>query len=314
MFSRFFNSAKIASTYKPVFLRALLDVGDLADEAKLDNVVGKEWLKLSSGRLFVNLNFVAVRFAKYYWDMEYSFKLKQSQDRQDANILKTIRKAHDPKKRPPTTKTLASDSMSGFRTAVIRRSIRPEVLVHLKRDMPYLYRKESPDEISFDARIVKYMNRNKILLRHGLNYMISGYLEKINLGIPNITQKVGHNADLIRRPQLCTNVVKRMYDWQESLCFYCKKPFEKRHVDHVIPFNFVFSTELYNCVLSCQRCNCKKSNTLPHKDQFDKVVTRNREKSDYMREQRIAYDEGSYCMLFKKCEIEYNDKKFFKPY
>ena len=313
MFTKFFNSARLASTYKPVFLRSLLDVGDLADGSKAGRIVGRDWLRLKGGRLFVDLNFIAVRFAKYYWDMEYSFKLRQSQDGQDANILRIIRNAGAAGKKPPTTGALAGSAMSEFRAEVIRRSMKREVLVHLKTDMPRLYEKEGAGEISFGAGIVQYLNRNKTLLKNGLNYTIAGYLEKLNRGTPSIAKKVGHNPDRIHRPQLCPRAVGAMRRWQGSRCFYCGGGLGKHHVDHVIPFNFVFSTELYNCVLSCPRYNCEKSDTLPERGRFGEVVDRNRERLNYIKTQKIAYTEEPYRLLFDTCVIQYNGDKFFRP-
>ena len=321
MFAKFFNSAKMSSTYKPVFLKALLDVGDLADESKAGRIVGRQWLQRSDGRswisksdgrLFVDLNFIAIRFAKHYWDMEYRFKLKQSPQPGDANILKAINDVRDPRQKPPTIKALAGPSMSGFRTRVIRDSIKPEVLVHLKTDMPSLYRKESTNRISLHPTIVEYANRNKAL-KPGLSYIMTRYLETINRGTPNIAKKLGYNPYHTNHPQLCRNAFTEMCEWQRSLCFYCKHKFEKLHVDHVIPFNFVFSTDLYNCVLACQHCNCKKSDTLLHRKLFNRVVKRNRHRSDYISRQKAAYSERSYLLLYDTCISEYNgNKAFFK--
>ena len=292
-----------------------MDVGDLADRSKKAKIVGRKWLKFrcNGERLFVDLNFIAARFAKYYWDMEYRFKLRQSQDRQDANILKIIRGAQASRKKPPTIRALASASMSGFRAQVIRKSIKPEVLVHLKTNMPSLYKKEKTGEISFNAKIVPYIRRNRTLLMNGLNYTIARYLEKINRGTPSIAKKVGYNSDIIVKPKLRPGAIKDMRGWQYSRCFYCGGSLRKQHVDHVIPFNFVFSTDLYNCVLSCQRCNCKKSDTLPERGRFDKVVARNRKRLGYIKTQKVAYKEESYCLLFDTCVLQYNGDKFFRP-
>ena len=322
MFAKFFNSTSMSSTYKPVFLKALLDVGDLEDESKAGRIVGRQWLRRSDGRpwlgksdgrLFVDLNFIAVRFAKYYWDMEYSFKLRQSNSG-NAAILGAIRRMHNPDEKPPTARTLAEDRMSEFRASVIRTSITKYVLDRLLTDMPRLYKKEGANEISLDPGITRYANQRKALLTHGLNYVMAQYLEKINRGTPNIAKKVGYNPGRIYRPPLCPRAVKEMRGWQRSLCFYCEREFEKPHVDHVIPFNFVFSTDLYNCVLACQRCNCKKSDTLLHRDRFDEVVDRNQRRSDYISGQKVVYNERSYRLLYDTCISEYNgDKAFFKP-
>ena len=311
MFNRFFNSARMSSTYKPVFLKALLDVGDLYDKPKT-KIVGGNWLNYKNDRLFVKLDFIAVRFAQYYWISVHKFKLRQSQDPGDANILKTISDARDSNKKPPTIKALSHERMSEFRTKVIRESINREVLVHLKKDMPTLYKKENSTEISLDQGIVEYAHQNKKALEYGLNYVITTYLEKINPNTPNVAKKVGHNPNHVSRPKLCDKAVGVMRRWQDSSCFYCGRKFTKHHVDHVVPFNFVFSTALHNCVLACPHCNCKKSDMLPVEDLFTDVVNRNHKRSYYIKKQRAAYDEGSYRLLFDTCKVEYNNV-LFKP-
>ncbi len=37
----------------------------------------------------------------------------------------------------------------------------------------------------------------------------------------------------------------------------------KTHVDHVIPFDYIGDTKMWNLVLSCQKCNCEKLGNLP---------------------------------------------------
>ncbi len=103
MFDQMFDKGYMASTYKPVFLRSLLDIGDLVDKKYL---VGQRWLEQNNGNLYVDLNFIAVRFAKFYWDMEYGFHLKQAQDPHDARIVKIIHMYHNLHKNPQPYKNL----------------------------------------------------------------------------------------------------------------------------------------------------------------------------------------------------------------
>ena len=157
MLNRFFSSQRrMSSTYKPVFLRALLDVGDLYEAKKGKRVDGKTVVGAQGRSLLVDLNFIAVRFARYYWDMEYSFRLRQSQDPNDANITRLVRAVHRNRKKPPTIKDLSSEKMGDFRSKVIAKSIRPEVLVHLLNDMNGFYRKVDANTVSLDESIVKF--------------------------------------------------------------------------------------------------------------------------------------------------------------
>ena len=312
MFNRFFNNeGRMSSTYKPVFLRALLDIGDLHDPDRGKNLVGGRWLEKRDRKIFVDLNFIAVRFAKYYWDMEYAFRLRQSQDPQDANITRLIRADHDPGKKPPTIRELASEDKQVFRSSVINQSIKREVLVHLLTDMRDLYKKTDSKTIALDEDVIEFLHVHKTLLRKGLNGVLAKYLEKLNRATPQILNKI----DGVRksRKALQRELQIRMGRWQDSRCFYCKNRLDRMHVDHVIPYNYVFTTDPYNCALACQQCNCTKSDMLPRRDLFDDVIDRNREFADYLRGGHSPYDEESYMRLFDTCVTEYNGEEFFSP-
>ena len=302
----------MSSTYKPVFLRALLDVGDLFDGKKSKNLIGTQWLERKDGKLLVDLNFIAVRFAKYYWDMEYSFRLRQSQHPRDANITRIIKDVHEPGTKPPTMDDLAMDDMDYFRKLVIRTSIRPQVLTHLLTNMDGLYEKVDSTTISLDDDIIEFLYTHRILLRNGINNVLGKYLEKLNHMTPQISNKIDGERTI--RSVLKSSIQLQMRKWQNSECFYCKNKFKSPHVDHIIPYNFVFTTDLYNCTLACQHCNCTKSDKLPSRDLFDDVLERNREINDYFRSIDILYNEDSYIQLFETCVVEYNgDDDFFNP-
>lgn len=312
MFNRFFSKeGRMASTYKPVFLRAILDIGDLYDSRTAQKLVGNQWLERKDGKVFVDLNFVAVRFAKYYWDMEYSFRLRQSQDPQDANITRLIKSIHDPQKKPPTIDELSSDKMEQFRAKVITKSIKPEVLVHLLTDMKGFYKKTDSKIIALDEDVIEFLHTHKILLKKGINSSLAKYLEKLNRMTPQIANKIDN--ELKSRISLKAEIQLWMNQQQDSRCFYCEQKFQRPHVDHVIPFNYVFSTDPYNCTLACQQCNCTKSDMLPHKDLFNNIIERNREITDYLNTVNSQYNEKSYLRLFEMCAEEYNAGKYFSP-
>ncbi len=310
MFNRLFsNENRMSSTYKPVFLRALLDIGNLHNKG--DKIIGDEWLERKEGKIRVDLNFIAARFAKYYWDMEYSFHLRQSQDPQDANITRIIKEIHNPKKKPPTIEQISHECMAGFRKIVIKKSLKPEVLIHLKTDMNDLYQKISPNVIELDEGVIEFLFTNKILLKKSLNHMISKYLEKLNRMTPQIAHKV--ESDVIKRKPLKTTTALMLERHQDTRCFYCSNKFVDYHVDHVIPYNYVFSTDTYNCVLACQQCNCTKSDCLPHEDIFNNVLKRNYEISERLEELNSGYNENSYIRMFESCIDDYSGNNFFKP-
>ncbi len=52
------------------------------------------------------------------------------------------------------------------------------------------------------------------------------------------------------------------------------------HVDHFIPWSYVFEDELWNLVLTCRKCNLKKHSSLPSEKFIFKLVERNKEFSN----------------------------------
>lgn len=78
-FDRFFARPNLASTYKPVLASALVDAGRWEGDHRL---AGRQWICAEDdGRISVGLDFVAVRFAKFYWDMVAGFDARHMPER-----------------------------------------------------------------------------------------------------------------------------------------------------------------------------------------------------------------------------------------
>ena len=216
MFNGFFKRPNMRSTYKPVFLAALVDIAAREGGGPLD---AGRWLSTKGGRVRVDLELVAVPFAKYYWDMAAAFDPRHTPARmadpdnpgRDVNIVGLIHdeiarmkeeafrgragaagaaKAARGRRRgasapaggaPPTLKELASDKMAGFRGRVVEKSIKPEVLVHLSKDEFDLYEAgRGKDSIVLDEEAVEYMRRNATTLKAALSDLVARHLEDNN--------------------------------------------------------------------------------------------------------------------------------------
>lgn len=228
MFNNFLKTGVMASTYKAVFLRSLVDIGRYNDK----DLIGKQWIHREGNRIKLDLDFIAVRFAKYYWDMEIAFKMRHMPERmadhnhpkRDVLIIRLIqKKVGDMRRRngmnvlnnmsldvlnnpsqasqemksalqppdPPTMKDLASDEMKEFRKDVIKHTIKPEVLVKLKKDMPDLYQiVRGENYIMLDVEIVKFMKEFSPVIKKTLNYVLAVHLEKHNPSARHIATKI----------------------------------------------------------------------------------------------------------------------------
>ena len=82
IFSSFLQTVTLASTYQLVLLRSILFLTG-CQNPKPDIKWGfdRKWITEKGDVLEVKLDFFAVPFTKYYWDMFYKFRLKQSPTR-----------------------------------------------------------------------------------------------------------------------------------------------------------------------------------------------------------------------------------------
>ena len=203
MFNRFFERGRMAGTYKVVFLRALTDVGKYHQ----DDLIGKQWIRHYGDEVRLDLDFIASRLAKYYWDMEIAFGMRHMPERMadadeptaDMGIIKLIRKETERggfsqgghhASEPPTLVRLSSASMADFRADVIRHAM-VEVLKNLPNDMPELYwRVKGQHYIVFEPELIEFMRDFSPVIIRALNYTLAVHLEKYNPSARHIATKI----------------------------------------------------------------------------------------------------------------------------
>lgn len=353
-FVRFIRNSTQAGTYQFVFLKSLFYLaGHNNPKPNID--WGEDWIKEDGKSLKVDLNFIAVLYIKYYWDMLYKFRLKQAQPNNeyadDVNIHKNFKdESGEPKQPPkkiaelaadvPEYNTLREDVIYGNPSKHIRSSFN-EVLFAL--DNKGFFKARNPSArsspiprntcLEFDLEVPNFFQKYayQSILDHAINYMLTKHLEKINKFIPQIAKKVlidipRGNLHGREKEEWC-----RLYESSETFpCFYCSTDFKvgknlyspPRYKDdgtpkkwdgpvkdHVIPFDYVLSDELYNYVPSCQSCNSTKSNRLPDKKILTKVIERN---ETLTPESRRDYSETEFGKLYRNCDESYNgDREMF---
>lgn len=223
MFNEFFAGASMTSTYKVAFLRALADIGEHGSS----RLVGEEWIGHLGGScraggaggqrhgrryrrrtMVVDLEFVAARFAKFYWDMEVGFgllhiapgnytkrrprRLRMAElVRQEAEAYRPDRGAGEPDPCVPVPRLdeLASGRFDGLRkrtVAVLRRDVLDAVL----HDMPDLYEVDpGRRHILLDPDVVVFMREYGPTLKRALNHKLAVLLERLNPEARHIATK-----------------------------------------------------------------------------------------------------------------------------
>lgn len=190
LFDKFFRTGRIESTYKCVFLYALTDVARIGEQ----DLVGGQWISESADGIILNPDFIAIRFAKYYWevsdlDINHSRNQATAVDRKRLaiNVFATINKEKPRYTGIPSLRELAIPAMADFRNEIFKKSIKPEILIHLKTDFPDLYENLHPQPMmKLEKDVVSYLKTYRDSIRHRLRLKLKNHLKRVNPDKPSI--------------------------------------------------------------------------------------------------------------------------------
>jgi len=293
-FNRFFSSKSLASTYKPTFVKCLLDIGDYKPDE------GSQWIEQKNDDYIIDLHFVAARFLRYYCPLLFKFKLKQEATKTPIAVYRILKEFEKEigVKSTPSKKFLCSEKFAGLRQKTIREGIKPQVLHRLLNDCKIYTIIKGSDKIVIKKEIVDFMKNNRKVLESALNHMIAGYLEKCNSS-PNISTKL---EEKIARTTLKKEEFAKIISMQNSCCFYCGNKEQSFEQEHFIPWNFVFDTQNFNIIAACQACNSSKLDKLADSIFLEKLLERN----DKLERLSFGYSREFMRNLYESCRLEYH--------
>ena len=126
---------------------------------------------------------------------------------------------------------------------------------------------------------LEFLRKNKTILEQ-VNYyqwlkMIEQILNKNNADIKNISCLL---ENITKRIDLSSFKKDLLNLGDVKTCFYCGKPLSNKcHLDHVIPWDYLKSDNLWNFVFACPKCNTSKNNKMPSKEFLLGLQKRNQE-------------------------------------
>ncbi len=236
---------------------------------------------------------IANKFLEYYWFQECKYKLKQDfKIKRMPMVIRIIRKycgeEYIPysyekyfKNRQNLKKEMIKEIEKNCLQDVIPR-LQPKGCYTLYEHFHTLntterkYKLPPKDKrfiiISLDT--YRFFKNNYHELSKILIYEWAKFLEKTNF-TPRLISKI-ENLGLNNRSSL-TKYKNILLKQMESKCFYCDKIVDNDdiHVDHFIPWSYVYEDSIWNLVISCSTCNLKKSDYLAPKDCVQKIEDRN---------------------------------------
>ena len=272
------------NTYKFALARFLLEYSIIHDEYSIRHEKQQ-----------VGYSDIAECFFKYYWLQECKSKLQHGPKNQTPRVITAIQAEFKKKAYPQSFKKIQKEESDKVARCVkkIARTCRRDVIYRFQliggteRKIFYNYfatsykgssgnKKMDPKGgILLNPDAMRFFRENFMPLHKSVILEWIRFLEKRNFGTPRMIQKIEGINQCARNQQKFVDELKLFRDHH---CFYCndKLKFDRyTHVDHVIPFDYIGNTEMWNLVLSCQVCNCKKLGNLPPRHYIEKLLDRN---------------------------------------
>ena len=272
-----------SNTYKFALARFLLDHSHKPDSSYI-----------------VSFQDIAKKFLKYYWHQECKYRIRQNYDpKKIPSVVQVIRDVF--KERmvggyiPEYFENMPQEEIKNAEAEIIKRVFGigkksqvvprfqrlkgqpPDRNLHIRGTGDFYDYDVPSGQLEIKPEALSFFKDNYNVLTKAVFLEWSRFLEKINT-LPRIIEKV--ESEVVRRRAL-TSYQSIFRDQRD--CFYCNRTLDERqiHVDHFIPWSYIFEDEAWNLVLACQDCNLKKSDSLAGLDFRNDLINRNR---DYKNE------------------------------
>ena len=245
-----------SNTYKFALARFLLEH---SQKCELDYINKKI---MNNEKEIVDYQDIANMFLKYYWHQECKYRIKQNHnDAKPPSVITTIRTVFGEEYIPHSF-----ESMEPKKKAIAQKEIREKVFGKEKQKTSLVIprfqnimegSKSKRKQIFYDyddekahleikPEALKFFHDNNSVLMKSVILEWSKFLEKINT-LPRLIAKV-QSADVSR---------SKLKKYEEIFkdfrnCFYCNALLDgpRTHVDHFIPWSYIFQDEAWNLVLA----------------------------------------------------------------
>ena len=223
----------------------------------------------SEGEVLIPRRQLALRLVSYYWYQVRKFRLRQAAaEIQEPNVVRRLRAMPDAidtkwnPLRPEIEEVAKFVAEEGFREVI------PRFHTGLENR---IFETRSGGSILVTTEQRGFIDAFEPLIMRSVLGGWAAQVEQYNL-TPRVLAKVSFHGH--RR----TSVSKWARPLREidDTCFYCRKASPASpHVDHVIPWSFLFEDPLWNLVLACDQCNVNKRDRIPAPQFMRRLCERN---------------------------------------
>ncbi len=246
-------------------------------------------------------DYLAGEFLKHYWYQKYRFRMKQDFHTKKTPVVMQILEDTFGEKPPQKFKRLSQDDLRIARKKILENIFGPAkkkkgmvvqrfqkiVVGKTTRDTNIFYDYDDEEKkIFLRPEAHDFFRQNYGLLTRALLAEWIRYLERVNHGLPMLAAKID-DEEAKRGP---LTKYKKAFLEHSGHCFYCNGTLEAGsvHVDHFIPWSYIFDNNAWNLVLACAECNLDKSSALPREPFVEHLIER-----DYQYSAKMAMMEKS---------------------
>lgn len=236
---------------------------------------------------------IAEKFLEYYWFQECKYKLKQDfKIERKPIILSIIHKYCGTEYIPESFEKFFAtrESIKNNMIDEIEKGCLQDVIPrfqpaqnnalfnHFHTISPSGKKYHLPSKnqryIEFTSETHRFLKDNYYELSKILIFEWAKFLEKTNF-TPKLIAKI-ENLGRHKRESLI-KYKKILLQQSDSQCFYCNEEVNHNdiHIDHFIPWSYIYEDSIWNLVISCSSCNLKKSDNLAPRSYIVKIQTRN---------------------------------------
>lgn len=295
------------NTYKLAWGRAILEV-----------LSGKD----ITGNIAVSFDELSPKIIKYYWNQIYFFNLTQGPLKKplvEQKVHEMIDKYQkDTGTKIPVWYEKAEEFFSNDKdyyeklitriSKILSENVSWRFMYVNGENIPLYELDNSKRIIHFTKEQALDLKNYVFVLSQLLNYRWAQLLELFNTA-PRISSKVkGLSDNKIRRNNLTKykKILLEMYNG-DPIDFYTGKVLEENDisVDHVIPWSFIYSDDIWNLVLTSRSNNSSKSNSVPSKE----IIKRLKDRNDNLL--RAIKDKSQEKILEEAIRNNYIDKFYY---
>ena len=256
---------------------------------------------------------LAEKFLHYYWHQVYTFHMRQDfHTKKTPRVISAMRKVWGDGPQPGDFSQLAkADKDRAVR--LIMRGIFGHARLKTSFVVPRFQNVKSGagavetrtfydydddrQEIAMRPGAARFLRDNHVMAKGMVTLEWTKYLEKANSGLPSLVAKV-ERISAPERDHTLLHRYRRAWIGRTCHCFYCTHRLERDlvHVDHFIPWSYMFDNSEWNLVLACADCNLKKSSSLPQAEFRDDLVRHNRKYASTvgsLQKSLVLLDRGS---------------------